>query len=392
MGSSGGFKTFVEYNGTLIAGNGEGVFQWNGGSWTSIGAAAGGGPYFDSYGVKALAVYDGDLIAGGHFDTIAGVRANRIARWNGATWSPLGGGVEGTSQPSVRALTVHEGELIAAGLFDTAGGIGAASVARWNGASWSPLGDGLGVIVPVNALAVYQGDVIAGGHFIMAKWNGQSWKFLDGAPGGVVIALFPFGDELIFGGSFCHWIPYAGCVADGAAWTWNGTTWSAMGEGTWVWPEVCEGDGVCGGVVNALTVHAGHLFAGGNFDLHMPDQEVVHDLAWWNGTTWQMVGSGLHTHSSIDALTSFEGRLIAAGSLQVAPVSCGEYVFYPTASWQGCKPLIRGDLNGDGAVDGTDLAILLGAWGSCAGCTADINDDGVVDGSDLAIVLGGWAP
>lgn len=51
---------------------------------------------------------------------------------------------------------------------------------------------------------------------------------------------------------------------------------------------------------------------------------------------------------------------------------------------------VPGDLNGDGHVDGNDLAIMLGAWGACPGCAADINDDGVVDGNDLAIVLGSW--
>lgn len=48
------------------------------------------------------------------------------------------------------------------------------------------------------------------------------------------------------------------------------------------------------------------------------------------------------------------------------------------------------DLNGDGLVNGADLAIVLGNWGLCAGCPADINGDGVVDGADLAIVLGNW--
>ena len=50
------------------------------------------------------------------------------------------------------------------------------------------------------------------------------------------------------------------------------------------------------------------------------------------------------------------------------------------------------DINQDGAVDGDDLTIVLGAWGSCTGCPGDINDDGLVNGDDLAIVLGGWAP
>ncbi|MFO0827758.1 MAG: M12 family metallo-peptidase [Phycisphaerales bacterium] len=46
-----------------------------------------------------------------------------------------------------------------------------------------------------------------------------------------------------------------------------------------------------------------------------------------------------------------------------------------------------GDLNGDGHVNGADLGILLGAWGSPA---ADLNGDGTTDAADLAILLGAW--
>jgi hypothetical protein len=49
-----------------------------------------------------------------------------------------------------------------------------------------------------------------------------------------------------------------------------------------------------------------------------------------------------------------------------------------------------GDLDGNGQVNGADLAILLGAWGACVGCPADMNGSGGVDGADLAILLGGW--
>jgi hypothetical protein len=52
-------------------------------------------------------------------------------------------------------------------------------------------------------------------------------------------------------------------------------------------------------------------------------------------------------------------------------------------------PDCLGDLNGDGVVDGADLALVLGAWGNGAGL-ADIDENGVVDGADLAIVLGSW--
>ena len=47
------------------------------------------------------------------------------------------------------------------------------------------------------------------------------------------------------------------------------------------------------------------------------------------------------------------------------------------------------DVNGDGIVNGIDLAFILTYWGSSAPI-ADLNDDGVVAGADMAIVLGGW--
>jgi hypothetical protein len=49
------------------------------------------------------------LYAGGIFTTAGGAAANRIARWDGASWSPLGSG----ANDAVEALTV---------VFDDGGG------------------------------------------------------------------------------------------------------------------------------------------------------------------------------------------------------------------------------------------------------------------------------
>jgi subtilisin family serine protease len=48
------------------------------------------------------------------------------------------------------------------------------------------------------------------------------------------------------------------------------------------------------------------------------------------------------------------------------------------------------DLDCDGAVGASDLALLLGAWGS-AGPLGDLDGDGVVASSDLALLLGAWS-
>jgi len=48
------------------------------------------------------------------------------------------------------------------------------------------------------------------------------------------------------------------------------------------------------------------------------------------------------------------------------------------------------DLNGDDIVNGTDLGMLLQAWGTTGFSNADLNSDGIVDGSDLGLLLEVW--
>lgn len=47
-----------------------------------------------------------------------------------------------------------------------------------------------------------------------------------------------------------------------------------------------------------------------------------------------------------------------------------------------------GDLSGDGQVDGADLGLLLGAWGTPG--PGDLDGSGTVDGGDLGLLLGAW--
>jgi hypothetical protein len=48
------------------------------------------------------------------------------------------------------------------------------------------------------------------------------------------------------------------------------------------------------------------------------------------------------------------------------------------------------DLDGDGAVGASDLATLLGAWGSTKGGSADIDGDGSIGAADLSTLLAAW--
>ncbi|NBX37492.1 MAG: hypothetical protein EBR10_09785 [Planctomycetes bacterium] len=72
--------------------------------------------------------------------------------------------------------------------------------------------------------------------------------------------------------------------------------------------------------------------------------------------------------------------LTANGSLVVSSTGSVRRYWTPSCS--------TGDLNCDGAVNGSDLSLLLAAWG--AGGPSDLNGDGVVSGADLTILLGLW--
>ncbi len=111
----------------------------------------GGQPGADS-GILALAVFDDGsgpaLFAGGTFTSAGGAAASRIAKWNGTTWSALGGGVTGGFvAASVQALAVFDDSsgaaLYAGGHFGFAGGMAADHIAKWDGTSWTTLGSGL---------------------------------------------------------------------------------------------------------------------------------------------------------------------------------------------------------------------------------------------------------
>jgi hypothetical protein len=55
-----------------------------------------------------------------------------------------------------------------------------------------------------------------------------------------------------------------------------------------------------------------------------------------------------------------------------------------------CVAQCIGDLNGDRSIDGVDLGVVLGQWGSGSGASADLNGDGAVDGLDLGVLLSRW--
>jgi hypothetical protein len=201
----------------LYAGTGTGfsgtVARWDGSGWSTIAASG------TNHTVTSLAVFDDGsgpaLYAGGAFTSIAGVPANHIARWDGSSWTALGSGLTGILG-GVFTLVVHDDgsgpKLYVGGQFNTAGGVPASRIARWDGASWSAVGSG------VNGPEVYtlvthddgRGPALyAAGQFgkRVAKWDGGSnWEAVGTGINDYVVALASWRDDhrpaLFVGGAF----------------------------------------------------------------------------------------------------------------------------------------------------------------------------------------------
>lgn len=78
------------------------------------------------------------------------------------------------------------------------------------------------------------------------------------------------------------------------------------------------------------------------------------------------------------------------GSLIVATFNDG-IILTNRVDFVALPPACPADLDGDGFVNSSDLASLLGAWGSGAG-PADLDGNGSVGSGDLAGLLGAWGP
>jgi hypothetical protein len=221
--------------------------------------------------VNGLAVAaDGRLYAVGQF-TNMDVAANRIAVWNGSSWSALGTGLNGISEDVAVGI---DGRIYVVGGFTTAGGSSANRIAVWNGSSWSTLGTGFNGTARAIHITV-KGEIYAGGVFTqadgatsvdrIAKWNPDSgaWEAM-GSFGGAItlvtsITSDPSGDKIFAAGG-------AGVVLQ-----WNGAIWTTIGDSD--------------GSVQSLVYIDNQLYAGGEFT-EIGGLSNLKGLAIWNGSSW----------------------------------------------------------------------------------------------------------
>ncbi len=229
-----------------------GIAKWDGSAWVPVGVPSAS----VTVGAMAPVLIGGSrrLVVGGQFAAIGGVAANNVAAWDGVAWSPLGAGVQGTTnyRPPIWSMCVVPGAvgdvLIVGGALQSAGGAPAAAIASWDGNSWSSLGAGMSNDSArpfVLALACANGTTFAGGYFSraagvrasnIAAWDGSAWSSPSVEPGGdgldgwvaTAEALEVDGESALYvAGAFSH----AGAVATPLVAKRRQGAWAAVGDG-----------------------------------------------------------------------------------------------------------------------------------------------------------------
>ncbi len=275
-----------------------GIAIWDGQQWQSLG----GGVTASSgiAGVSSAIVFNGDLVVGGNFDSAGGVACNAVARWDGHEWHAMDAGLTsicftdwqtgrvGHYGPSVNVLAMYDGELYAGGTFTTTGEPVCSNIARWDGQRWQPLG--AGVIYPewseVGSLAEYDGQLVVSGWFSqagdvscdsLAAWDGQQWHALSGSLPPPVEGEHPwkpdyvgplavYDGRLIVGGEFIRILPDPVPPFPTNVNAWDGVKWESLDSGT---------DDEVGG----LLPYDGDLVVTGSFAV--AGGKVSNQIAWW---------------------------------------------------------------------------------------------------------------
>lgn len=236
----------------------------------------------------------GGCIVSGTFTTIGGVAANRIARWNGVEFSPLG---DGLPIAPTSLYVLRNGDIIATGARSQFNG-GFGHLARWDGSTWQFLSFSVnGWLYAATELP--SGDIIVGGTISSNSFPLRYVARLDGA------SLEPFGSDLTGGEVTILRVgidgnPIAGGGVTDSIRQWSGTYWRALAEGL-------HGSGGYPSLVDLEVLDNGDLLAVGGFI--DAGGEAISNLARWDGTDWYPVAP----RSFTDSLRQIE--LLSDGSL-----------------------------------------------------------------------------
>ncbi len=309
-------KTSILYDNELYVGTTPYITIWDSISWDTLKVG--------NIILNAMADFNGELYVAGDFDSIGGIAADNIAKWDGQNWSPVGGGVSA----EVLTLEVYGSRLYAGGHFTDAYNLPLAldttfesKIAAWDGVNWhglvyetnsaSPFYNWSGLFPTsgyVSSLHSFENELYIGGIFgssigggglnNMATYNTVEFSAVGLGANGNVNAATDYLGEIYFGGNFTT-MNGSGANYIGAYDDFGG--FYALGSGMDM-------------PVHTLAIHDNDLYAGGDF--FNAGGTLVNHVARWDGFAWKKIGAGMN--GNVQSLITYNNDLYAIGGFNTA--------------------------------------------------------------------------
>ncbi|MEA2132258.1 MAG: hypothetical protein QOC68_167 [Solirubrobacteraceae bacterium] len=354
------------------------------GGWDHLGDRGTPGTRSLDYVARALKQGPGGLYVGGEFFDAGGMaNADRIARWNGSSWSALSSTpASQISNGGVFAIAVTSDKLYVGGTFTNAGGNPDADfVAAWNGATWEAPCDDTDALSTTSAIGgnvtalqivgqtLYVGGEFDDGAHLPAADSLLACDLATGAPtattldplgvdnfSGPVYALTADSNGTLYaGGGFTDLenIP----AADNVAYKTLGGTWQNMGAGG----PPC--DCAVTTFVRGLTAVGTDVYVGTDAN-DIGGLAKADHVAKWNASGWSALGSNsagtdgwFPTSAEIDALTGTGSNLFVGGSFQNAngDPRADNVAFFDGSAWHP----VGSNGAGDGPLNSKALALAI---------------------------------
>jgi hypothetical protein len=274
-------------------------------------------PYFVPNGIINSVVADnlGNVFVAGNFTNGAfnSIGTKYVAKWNGTSWSYLGGGTGLTANNIINAMSINaNGDLLAAGNFTNANSN--KYVAIWNEIFWSDVSgnDGLAANDMINSVCVDNAEnVYAAGSFTnaigkkyVAKamcniWSETRKNYSLGANGNINAMCKDSSGNIFAAGNF-----YVG-FGDRFVGKWNGAGWSILG--------INNGLAANNSISTICAYNDSNIYAAGKFTNLLGHVFV----AKWNGLIWTALQDSINLATSAEIktiCTDNNGTVYAAGN------------------------------------------------------------------------------
>lgn len=279
------------------------------GGWDHVGTGAtASAPALDNDVLALNTELPGQMLVGGKFTGAAGVLGrDRLASWNGSTWSTIGG--PGALNGDVRALATAGGKIYVGGGFTDAGGVTTADrLAAWTGSAWVTVCNGTPLAGNVRALQIIGNTIYVGGEFqdafgIAAADYLVACDLTTGTAtpttnvlsfSGPVYALAAgSGGKLYAGGNFGN---LDGNQASDYVASYSAGTWTSLGTGA-------LGNGHVTGIVRSLATSGADLYIGSD-GVDIATLPPADHVARWDGAQWHALGSNGAGNGYLPAITS----------------------------------------------------------------------------------------